>query len=89
MKVESTHDFIKIFKKRFSHRLNIQRRFDERVRLFVEDNLSQILEDHALSGKLQGYRAFSVTGDIRVVYYVSEGVAYLVDIGTHNQVYGR
>lgn len=89
MKVEFTHAFIKIFKKRFSGKKNIHNRFDERVRKFAENPQDVILSDHALTGKLSGNRAFSVSGDIRVVYYVHENTAYLIDIGTHNQVYGK
>ena len=62
---------------------------DERTRLFVADSQDSLLRDHQLSGRLKGYRAFSVTGDIRVVYYIHEEIAYFVDIGTHNQVYGK
>ncbi len=89
MKVQFTHGFIKVFKKRFSHRPNFQKRFDERLKKFAENTQDPVLEDHALSGKLQGYKAFSITGDIRVVYYIHEDTAYFVDVGTHNQVYGR
>lgn len=89
MKVEVTHDFIKIYKKRFSSKKNIQKRFDERVRRFSENPADSTLADHALSGRLQGHRAFSITGDIRVVYYIHKDTAYLIDIGTHNQVYGK
>ena len=89
MKVEFTHSFIKIYKKRFSHKPNTRKQFDERTKIFAADSQNSLLRDHQLSGKLQGYRAFSVTGDIRIVYYVSENIAYFVDIGTHNQVYGR
>ena len=89
MKVEATNSFLKIFKKRFSHKSNIQKRFDERVRLFVVGTKHPLLQDHELSGKLQGHRAFSITGNIRVVYFIHKGIAYFVDIGTHNQVYGK
>lgn len=89
MKVEFTHAFIKIFKKRFSSKPSIQKKFDKRIRLFAENPDNPILLDHALSGKLLGHRAFSITGDIRVVYYIFEDIAYFVDIGTHNQVYGQ
>ncbi len=87
MKVEFTRDFIKIFKKRFIGRISVQKRFEERLLLFSENSANPILKDHALGGKMKGFRAFSVSGDIRVVYYAHEGVAYFVDIGTHNQVY--
>lgn len=87
MKVEFSHGFIKIYKKRFSNKPTIQKRFNERTRLFAQNPSSVLLKDHALSGKLKGYRAFSVTGDVRVVYHIHNKTAYFVDIGTHNQVY--
>lgn len=89
MKVELTHDFIKIYKKRFSSKPKIRKSFDERTRKFAESPNNPALLDHALSGKLQGHRTFSITGDVRVVYYIFEDTAYFVDIGTHNQVYGK
>lgn len=89
MKIEFTHRFVKIYKKRFYSKLNIQKRFDERTRNFADNPADPILFDHPLAGNLQGYRAFSITGDIRVIYYIFEDIAYFVDIGTHKQVYGR
>lgn len=89
MRVQFTHGFIKLFKKRFSHRPNFQKRFYERLRKFAKNSQDSVLKDHALSGKLLGHRAFSITGDIRVVYYIHKDTAYFVDVGTHNQVYGR
>lgn len=89
MKIEFTHNFIKIFKKRFSSKHKLRTRFDERVKKFAENPDDSILLDHALSGKLQGHRAFSITGDIRVIYFIFKNTAYFIDIGTHNQVYGK
>ena len=87
MKVEFTKDFTKTFKKRFTNRPSIQNRLEERVRLFINNSTSPMLKDHALGGKMEGFRSFSVTGDVRVIYYIYEDIAYFVDIGTHNQVY--
>jgi len=42
---------------------------------------------HPLKGLRKGYYSFSVTGDIRIVFYIFKGDIYFVDIGTHNQVY--
>lgn len=89
MKAFFTKDFKKAYAKRISHRKNLVARFEERYDLFVEKPANPILEDHALSGKLEGFRAFSITGDVRVVYYIYNDTAYFVDIGTHNQVYGK
>ena len=89
MKAYFTKSFKKAYAKRIQQNKNLEKRFEQRYDLFVDDPSYEVLKDHALSGKLQGYRAFSVTGDIRVIYCVNEGIAYFVDIGTHNQVYGR
>jgi len=82
-----TKSFKKSYNKRIQSRKNLEDRFEERYDLFVENPNNMILKDHALGGKMLGYRSFSITGDIRVVYYVNNDIAYFVDIGTHNQVY--
>lgn len=84
-----TKSFKKSYNKRVQPKKNLEGRFEQRYDLFVENPNNPVLKDHALGGKLAGHRAFSVTGDIRVVYYIHNGVAYFVDIGTHNQVYGK
>lgn len=89
MKIHFTKNFKKAYAKRIQPKSNVVKRFEERYDLFLEDQTNEVLKDHGLSGKLQGYRAFSVTGDIRVVYYIHRDIAYFVDIGTHNQVYGN
>ena len=62
-------------------------KFKERLKLFIEDKSNSILKDHNLKGNKSKYRAFSITGDIRVVYeQVGSGIL-LHDVGTHNQVY--
>ena len=78
------------FRKRYQ-KLNdkIKKAFHQRLKLFTQDTRNSLLRDHALSGKLKGYRSFSVTGDIRAVYYIQKNIAYFVDVGTHNQVYGK
>lgn len=89
MKIHFTKSFKKVYSKRIRQNKNLEKRFDQRYDLFFDDPSDEVLKDHALSGRLQGYRAFSITGDIRVVYYIYDETAYFVDIGTHNQVYGR
>jgi len=87
MKIEASHTFIKNFKKRFTHQPEVKKKFFERVKLFSVDPTNPLLKDHPLKGKKIGLRAFSITRDIRVVYYVKEKTVYFLDIGTHNQVY--
>lgn len=55
--------------------------------MFLDNPKNSSLKDHALIGKKAGYRSFSITGNIRVVYKIVEDGIVLYDIGTHNQVY--
>lgn len=68
-----------------------QSAFSQKIRRknppFFQNPSSPLLQDHSLAGDLEGYRAFSVTGDYRVVYFKEEVTFHLYDIGTHNQVY--
>lgn len=89
MKVEYKTEFVKTFKKRFARNPKIANKFAERLILFTINPANPILKDHALVGNLIRYRAFSITGDIRVIYYIKDEIAYFVDIGSHNQVYGK
>lgn len=83
--------YLKSFKKRFNLRItpnvSLKKRYHERLKLFIENRENELLNDHALVGRLSGLRSFSITGDIRVVYYIENNTAYFLDIGSHNQVY--
>ena len=89
MKVQFTLEFMKIYNKRFPAKHRIHTKFDQKVKIFAENPHNPILKNHLLTGKLQGYYAFSITGDIRVIYSIYMDTAYFTDIGTHNQVYGK
>ncbi|MBI4157747.1 type II toxin-antitoxin system mRNA interferase toxin, RelE/StbE family [Candidatus Woesebacteria bacterium] len=81
----------KIFNKHFKARIlpkrNLAERFEKRLNLFLENPQNPLLKDHRLIGKMRDYRAFWVTGDVRVVYKIEAEEVELYDIGTHNQVY--
>lgn len=79
--------FIKNFKRRMSADKKLSDQSDERFNLFEQGVRDYPLNDHALKGKLQGFRAFSVSGDIRVVYVETEEFYIFKDVGSHNQVY--
>ncbi len=82
-----TQTFKKHYLKRIYSNKNLDSQFVERHGLFISDPNNPLLRDHALGGKMKGFRSFSITGDIRVIYYIFDDAAYFVDIGTHNQVY--
>ncbi len=87
MKIAYHADFIKSYNRRFLNSPNIRQIFKTKLEIFIKDPKNDVLKDHQLKGKKHKYRSFSVTGDIRVVYYLEKDTATLFDIGTHNQVY--
>ncbi|MBM3208764.1 type II toxin-antitoxin system mRNA interferase toxin, RelE/StbE family [Candidatus Shapirobacteria bacterium] len=87
MEIVYHKQFLKHYRLRiFPHKkLDIQ--FAERLKLFVQDSTHPLLKDHRLVGKKKEYRAFAITGDIRVVYKKENDTLFLYDVGTHPQVY--
>jgi len=86
-KIRFTKTFEKSFKKRIIPNSNLSKNFAKRLRLFQENRRNPLLHDHALLGTKIGKRAFSVSGDFRVVYGEDNDFLTFYDIGTHNQVY--
>jgi addiction module RelE/StbE family toxin len=79
--------FEKNFRARISPNQNIKKRFEARLQLFTEGVRDYPLDDHALAGTMKGLRAFSIGGDLRVVYRESDEYFEFLDVGSHNQVY--
>ncbi|MGH2637856.1 MAG: type II toxin-antitoxin system RelE/ParE family toxin [Rhabdochlamydiaceae bacterium] len=79
--------FEKNFRSRISTNLKLKRQFEIRLKLFMEGVRDYPLDDHALVGTKKGLRAFSIGGDLRVVYRETETHYEFLDIGSHNQVY--
>ena len=59
------------------------------IEKFSLDPFDFSLRNHPLHGKLVGKRAFSVTGDIRIIFEEWEGytLVLFLGMGTHSQVY--
>lgn len=57
------------------------------LRRFVVDPQDPLLRTHKLKGDLEAYWAFSVDDDLRVLFRWDGAVAFLVNLGTHDQVY--
>ena len=88
MKVNLYHNFVKNYKKRIAINPKLVSKTEERISLFKTDPKNSVLKDHGLTGAKKGLRAFSITGDVRIVYLpVSDGEVTFLDIGSHNQVY--
>ncbi len=88
MKIDLHPEFKKSYKKRIAKIPNLIERTAQRIELFQNDHSNPILKDHVLKGKKHNLKAFSITGDIRIIYLqTSEDAVIFLDIGTHNQVY--
>lgn len=70
----------------------IKTAFKARLKLFKDNPLNPLLDNHLLIGNYLGKRSINITGDWRAIYSESEEegnkivVFYL--LGTHSQLYG-
>lgn len=87
MKVEYHRQFLKHFRKRILPHPELRKRFEQRLRLRLEDPQSVVIKDHRFLGSKSEYRALSLTGDVRVVYKIEGNTLQLYDVGSHSQVY--
>ena len=87
MEINYTKKFRKSYRYRIKNNKNLSRKFNDRLQVFVQDPDNPLLKDHKLTGTKKNLRAFSITGDIRVLYLRKGDIIDFMDIGTHNQVY--
>lgn len=81
--------FSRNFRKRIAKDNFLLEQYQKCFALFLTNKNFPFLRDHPLKGTLKGYRAFAITGDIRVVYLDMKDQYLFVDIGTHDQVYRK
>ena len=55
--------------------------------LRLQQLLSARLDDHPLIGNYKGTRECKIEPDWLLIYYISDGVLYLVDTGTHSDLF--
>lgn len=87
MKTLYHKNFLKNYRKRIDPNKKLSSQFETRFDQFLKDPKNPVLKDHQLKGEKKEYRAFSITGDVRVVYKKFDDSVLFYDIGTHNQVY--
>jgi mRNA-degrading endonuclease YafQ of YafQ-DinJ toxin-antitoxin module len=64
--------------------------FQQALTVFVNNPFDNSLKTHKLSGKLKGLLSFSVSYNIRVVFYFTNEKpqrSIFVNIGDHDEVY--
>ena len=86
MKIKLHKKFLKQYKKL---KANHQKKFKERRDIYLYDQFHPVLNNHPLTGRYSGYRSFSVTGDLRVIFkHESTDSVILVNLDSHNNLYG-
>jgi addiction module RelE/StbE family toxin len=85
--IRLSKNFEKSYKKRIAPIENMRNAYVARVTAFQAGKHGQPLNDHALKGDMKGKRAFSIAGDVRVVYEETEEAIIFLDVGSHKQVY--
>ena len=86
MKIDYSKRFLKQLKKTPE---KIRKSFKKRLKIFILDKRSAILNNHALKGKFRGFRSINVTGDWRAMFRELRGgeIIRFYSIGTHSQLY--
>jgi len=88
MKVAFSSSFKRAFRKRIQKNTEVRERFYNHVEWFTDDPFDPRLRTHKLSGELADLWSFSITFDIRVIFYFAgENQAVFIDIGSHDEVY--
>jgi len=85
--VRTTH-FRQAFRKRIQYDPQLRELFHQQLELFLSGDIKKT-QPHTLKGKMLGLCSFSITEDVRVIYKEESQFYVLVDVGTHEQVYGR
>lgn len=88
MIVHFHQNFVKRYRKL---RRELQQKVDKKIDIFRKNPSDPYLKNHSLSGRLKGKKAFSITGDIRVVFEEFDDyvLVIMLDVGTHAAVYGE
>ncbi|MFZ3063856.1 MAG: type II toxin-antitoxin system mRNA interferase toxin, RelE/StbE family [Nitrospirota bacterium] len=85
--------FIRAFKRVIKRHPNLREDIEDTLRLLVQDPFTPQLETHKLKGKLSGSWACSAGYDLRIIFDFiknekqKEDDIFLIEIGTHDEVY--
>lgn len=84
--IEFDPDFKRNLQKRFQN-TPVEDKIKERIDMFLNDRSNPLLKDHPLKGEMGKYRSFSISGDIRIIYFEEKNKIVFLDVGKHTQVY--
>ncbi len=62
-------------------------KINEKLELLQNNPQAPSLKTHTLSGKLNGLQSFSITYEYRIVFMQAGETIYLLNLGSHDDVY--
>lgn len=89
IKIKFAGDYVPMLRMLLDESPEIAEIVNEKIKLFRKNPNDRRLSNHPLKKALIGKWAFSITGDIRVIYKITgkNNVSFLA-IGGHHKVYG-
>lgn len=85
MRIEYTKKFLKQYYKLTP---KLQMKFEERLKLWLDEPYNPQLHLHMLTGEYAGMYSINITGDIRALYEkINDTYVIYGFIGTHSQLY--
>lgn len=90
MKIDLTGNYDRMYRFLVQENSEVKKIVIERVRWFRKNPNDSRLRNHALTRRMTGRWAFSITNDIRIVYrWVGKFTVRFLAIGPHKQVYRK
>ncbi|MBI2031871.1 MAG: type II toxin-antitoxin system mRNA interferase toxin, RelE/StbE family [Candidatus Levybacteria bacterium] len=65
-----------------------KKKFKERRNLFLQDEFSPILNNHALTGEYKGFRSINISGDLRAIFRREKDSVLFIVLDKHSNLYG-
>ena len=90
IKIRRRGDFSEMLNELISQDENLARIINERTKWFQGNPQDTRLDNHPLTGNMEGRWAFSITDDIRIVYeWLGKTTTRFLAIGGHGRAYKR
>lgn len=89
-KIDKSGNFEQLYIKLCEKDPFLESEIQKRIRWFKKNPKDTRLDVHDLTGKMTGQCAFSITGDIRIIYkWTNKNTVHFLAIGSHIKVYSR
>ncbi|MCG6553670.1 MAG: type II toxin-antitoxin system mRNA interferase toxin, RelE/StbE family [Candidatus Magnetominusculus sp. LBB02] len=87
MTIKADKPFIKKVSKYFKKDQALKKEYLDCVSKIIKNPFDPSLKTHKLTGNLKDRYACSLTHDIRITFTLSGDTLYLLNIGSHDEVY--